>query len=91
MTTTKQEKLIITTETFQRTTVRWRRNQILTWCDRCAAQVLMLTPNEATALAHTTARDIFRRVEAGGLHFIEAANGELLICRASLELTQPKA
>jgi hypothetical protein len=76
-------------ETWQRTTIRWRR-QRLDWCERCAAQVWMLAPDEAATLAQTTARAIFRRVEAGELHFLETAGGALLVCRASLELTQKK-
>jgi hypothetical protein len=44
----------------------------------------MLTPDEAAALAQTTARDIYRRVDAGGLHYIEIDDGALRICVNSL-------
>ena len=44
----------------------------------------MLTPDEAAALAQSTARDIYRRVEAGGLHLIETDDGALRVCVNSL-------
>jgi len=83
--TTKREKLTITAETVQRTTIRWRRTLTVAWCNECAAQVSMLTTSEAAAIAHTTLRAIFRHVEAGELHFVESASGDLLVCRNSLE------
>jgi hypothetical protein len=44
----------------------------------------MLAPNEAAAMLQTTARTIFQRVEAGEVHFLETADGALLICCNSL-------
>lgn len=72
----------------QRTTIRLGR-QPVAWCQQCAAQSQMLAPDEAAALVHTTARAIFRRVEAGELHFWEPESGALLVCRASLTVSQP--
>ena len=46
----------------------------------------MLEPDEAAVLTATTVRNIFRRVEAGELHFVESDGGVLLVCRTSLEL-----
>ena len=80
-------KIEITVERRQRTTIRLRHHR-LAWCERCAAQVCMLAPSEAAVLAHTTARHIFRRVEAGELHFLETADGELLVCCNSLTLVR---
>jgi hypothetical protein len=45
----------------------------------------MFTPDEAAVFAHTTARDIFRRIESGDLHFTESDGGGLLVCRNLLE------
>jgi hypothetical protein len=75
-------KTEITIEKRQRTTIRLRRSRIF-WCSACAAKVQMLAPDEAAALSRTTTRAIFRRVEAGELHFIETASGALFICRNS--------
>jgi len=46
----------------------------------------MVTPEEAAALAQTTTRDIYRRVEAGELHFTERPEGALLLCLNSLTI-----
>jgi hypothetical protein len=63
-----------------------RRSQAITWdwCNKCAEQVQMLTPGIAAAAAGVTIRTIYRRVEAGGLHFTETHEGALLICGNSL-------
>ena len=71
-----------------RTTIRLPRSRVV-WCPECKGQVLMLSTDEAAALTQTTARAIFRRIEAGQLHFLEAASGALLVCRASLSVVQP--
>jgi len=47
---------------------------------------MMLTPGEAATLTHSTVRHIFRRVEAGELHFLETESGELLVCPNSLAI-----
>ena len=44
----------------------------------------MVTPHEAAVTARTDARAIFRQIEAGTLHFLEDADGRMLICRQSL-------
>lgn len=44
----------------------------------------MLTPDEVAAVAQSTARDIYRRVEAGELHSIETDDGALRVCVNSL-------
>lgn len=54
------------------------------WCGGCAAHVLMLPPEVAARLLDVTPRAIYRSVEAGRIHFKEAADGTLLICLASL-------
>lgn len=45
----------------------------------------MLTPEEAAQLAEITTRTIYRRAEAGRVHFTETADGALLICCNSLD------
>ncbi len=54
------------------------------WCTECAAVVPMVTPERAARLCGTAPRAIYRRIEAGDLHFAEAANGFLLVCSDSL-------
>jgi hypothetical protein len=81
---TKIEKTVITIETRQRILIRQNRRSIFVWCGQCAAESLMVSTNEAAKLASTSARDIFRRVEAGNVHFLETEDGRLLICLDSL-------
>ena len=79
-----KEKRVITIENYSRTRMRLRRGANIAWCDRCGAKTVMLSPNEAAAARQTTAREIFRRVETGEIHFLETEAGALLICRDSL-------
>jgi hypothetical protein len=44
----------------------------------------MLTPEDAGLLAGVTTRAIYRRAEDERVHFIETADGALLICCNSL-------
>ncbi len=82
-------KTEITLEKRERTLIRLRCERRV-WCPTCAAQVQMFSSDEAARLTQTTARAIFRRVEAGELHFVEAGSGALLICSASLRLIRQK-
>jgi hypothetical protein len=54
------------------------------WCESCAANAPLLTPERAAVIAGVTVRSIFQRVEAGQLHFVEPLDGRLLICANSL-------
>jgi len=83
----KKKTTIVTFESRERTMIHRARQSLITWCDQCSAEVLMVTPNEAAFIAGTDARAIFRKVESGQIHFIESANGALLICKRSLEQT----
>lgn len=62
-----------------------RSSRMMGWCDLCASPSAMLTVDEAAALASSSARRIYRRVEAGELHFMETPEGSLLVCLNSLE------
>jgi hypothetical protein len=45
----------------------------------------MTVPENAAQLLGITPREIYRRIEAGSLHFTEGANGSLLVCWAEHE------
>lgn len=49
----------------------------------CGEQVQMVTPTEVAQILSTTTRDIYRRIEAGEVHSIEAPDGEVFICAPS--------
>ena len=72
-----------TIETHEVWVVR-RRSGGPAWCEECAGQRGMLTPEEAATLARVSPRAIYKWVEAGRLHFTETADGALLVCPASL-------
>jgi hypothetical protein len=84
-----KQKTTITIESYQRTVSYARRVALTVWCDHCEAKTLMIAPDEAIALFQITAREIFRRVEAGKVHFFETEKGELFVCGNSLS-TQNK-
>ena len=65
-------------------TIRRNEQRFVAWCERCGAEVLMVTPNEAATFACTDARSIFRGVEAGEIHFIDTESGVLLVCCKSV-------
>jgi len=48
--------------------------------------VQMLTPDQAATLGNVSSRTIYRRVEAGEMHYMETAEGHLLVCANSIEL-----
>lgn len=62
----------------------YRSANLDAWCEACAGTSRMLTVEEAAAVARSTSRDIYRRVEANQIHFTETPEGSLLICLNSL-------
>ncbi len=56
------------------------------WCAACGAQVEMVPPDVAAAVAGVSARTVFGWVEAGRVHFAETADGLLLVCPSLLPL-----
>ena len=78
----------ITFEKIQRATIRLKQRR-LERCRQCAAETAMVTLERAAALTQTTVREIYRSLEEGELHFIEADSGQLLICVTSLGVHLP--
>ena len=78
---TSRKRTTVTIETRHRTIVRRNRGQAIAWCERCRAEVQILSPDEVAEFVHMTAGDFFRRIEAGELHVLETDSGGLLICR----------
>jgi len=88
--TRKSKKTVITIETRQRTLFRRSRRKIFAWCERCAAETLMVLPDEAAKLRGISPRAIYRQIEDGDLHFTETENDALLICSNSLSIKNKK-
>lgn len=86
-----RRKTAVVVQTHQFTTVHLTHQSIRAWCAPCGADVVMLTPDEAAALAQSTTRAIYRRVDAGELHYIETDDGALRICVNSLGGPTPRS
>src|SRR5579859_2498962 len=76
----------VTIETEESVVLRGSANQhaALMWCPVCRREVEMVTPEQAAQISGVTTRTIYRWIESGKLHFREARNASLLICRPAL-------
>lgn len=79
----KSKKTEITIETQRTFIVRRRPSLTHAWCAGCAATVNFTSPEDAAFLVGSSAREIYRAVEAGGLHFIETDDRRLRVCLGS--------
>lgn len=79
-----KKRTLITVETDRIVLINGLPSSPLTWCAACAAEVRMVTVDEAAAVARTSSRMIYRLVEDGQLHFMETPEGRLFVCLNSL-------
>ena len=79
-----KRRLEITFERERLLVVGRRRVSVTAWCEGGGARARMTTPEGAAELCGGTARGVYRRVEAGEVHFTETADGTLLVCCNSL-------
>ena len=80
-----KRRIEITVEKRRLIVLKRQRPSVLDWCTDCGEQVAMLTPDQAALIANVSSRTIYRRVEAGEMHYTETAEGFLLVCANSLE------
>lgn len=84
----KKKTMIITRETQEMLIVRRPRVSqappVRGWCEVCAEELDMLTPEEAAAVANVNTRKIYAWVEAGRIHHTETEQGEVLVCPKQL-------
>ena len=73
----------IAIETEETLTVRIHRT-VQTLCHACGAEVAMVRPETAARLTGLRPREIYRRVEAGTVHFRESADGNVYVCLDSI-------
>ena len=66
--------------------LRIRRPRIAatSWCKECGAETQLVPPDDAADFAGLNAREIYRRVEIGHIHFAELSDGSLLVCLNSI-------
>ena len=79
-----RKRTIVRVETKHLTVIRPAGNAIELWCEQCASDVPMVTPEGAAQLCKAPPRAIYRWVERAEVHFVETGAGELLICSSSL-------
>jgi len=79
----RRRRTEITVETHRVLSIRRRAPLPRSWCEQCCREVERVTPDEAAAISRVKPRAIYRRLEAGDLHFIEDG-GVLWICFQSL-------
>ncbi len=80
----KAKKYLITTEKHEIFIVRNGHQAIRGFCPECANEAEMLNLDAAISVSGITALEILRRIEKSEIHFLETANGHLLLCRESL-------
>jgi len=81
-----KKRLEVVWEKRETTTIIFNPNRrAKTLCRSCGSNELHLTVAEAAGLLQTTAREIFRLTEAGVIHYLETAEGALLICGNSCQ------
>jgi hypothetical protein len=57
------------------------------WCSTCALEVEMISIDDAALRAQVNSRTIFQWAESGAVHSSETAEGLLLICPNSPNLS----
>jgi hypothetical protein len=77
----KKKTTIITRESHEVFVIRRPVSQMSrTWCAACSAEVEMLKPEEAAAIADVTTRTIYAWLEAGQVDHTETPEGNVLVC-----------
>jgi hypothetical protein len=81
----KSKKYLITTATSEIFIVRTKKLQaIQEFCPECKKEAEMLTLDAAVSVSGFAALEILRLMETSEIHFLETANGFLLICEKSV-------
>ena len=94
---TKAKKLLITTAKHEIFIMRLGAVEaVLGFCERCDAEVEMLTLDSAVRVSGINGHRIVQQLASGQIHSIETVNGHLLLCRESvigilIDKTQPGA
>jgi hypothetical protein len=57
---------------------------VTAWCTQCGHDTRLMPPEDVALLTGVSAREIYRRVEVGVIHFTELAKGGLLVCLNSV-------
>ena len=81
VTTTKtKSRTEIHIETREAFVIRSLNQTCIAWCEACGIEVRVLTPDAAAVVAATTPKEVYRRIECGLLHSVDAGKGNTLVC-----------
>jgi len=83
----RKKRTETTIEAHQLFVIRKPGNSVLAWCPECGAEARMVAPETAAILCGVNVLTVYRRVEAGLVHFRETSAGALLVCINSLPIT----
>lgn len=86
----KLKRTRITVNTSELTLIRKLHGTAQADCPQCQARVEMATPEQAVTLTGIPSRVIYGWAEGGRVHFLETAEGHLLICLYSLRKIQER-
>ena len=84
----KERRTEITLQTERSISIKSSR-ALTALCEQCGRDVQMFTPGQAALVSGLSSREVYRRVEAGEVHFTETVEGLLLVCLDSLLGYQP--
>lgn len=80
----KRQRTEVTIETDEIWIIRRPGSRFVASCPVCGEQTTMITPDEAAFLAALDARDIYRHIETGLIHYAKQPGGFLLVCSNSI-------
>jgi len=76
----KKRRTEMIVETTRVLTIRKYPEPTLAWCASCSAHAVMVTPEEAAAVAHVSLRSLSRLEGSGELYCADRPHGRHLIC-----------
>ena len=80
-----RKQIVITAEKNETYIIRQKpRGPVRAWCGSCGEEIECLTVEQTVMLTGLSAREVFRLVEAEGIHFSETDAGNLFICPNSV-------
>jgi hypothetical protein len=76
-------------ETHEVIRITTEEQPLLAHCPACGRESAFVRPEIAAREAGIGQREIFRRIEAGRIHYLERPDGGVLVCFASVAPSEP--
>lgn len=81
----RQVRVTIETHQIRVTRMLDAAAEIRCWCNSCSSEQPFALPERAASAAGISLRQLFRRLEAGEIHFNESPQRTVLICLTSIK------